>query len=161
MELSMSNLNGKFIHGPVWCEWLSQAAKLGPSVGLIGAILWFYDGIYKGYEFKVDSKLGDITKLSRQTLSKGLKKLAASDLITLAYAPGSYPTVKICKENFCNRQLQKDSLSPQMELDFHGQSLQGDDVVNTLQDTDFIDTLKHVNFVAICSDDHTAKEKTW
>ncbi len=155
----MSNLNGKFIHGPIWCEWLSQAAKLGPSVGLIGTILWFYDGIYKGYEFKVDSKLGDITKLSRQTLSKGLKKLAAKDLITLAYVPGSYPTVKILKENFCNRQLQKDSPSPQMELNFRNHSLHGDEAVNTLRDRVFVDTLTHVNFVAKCSNDPIAKEK--
>lgn len=114
----MSNLNGKFIHGPIWCEWLSQAAKLGPSVGLIGAILWFYDGIYKGYEFKVDSKLGDITKLSRQTLSKGLRKLAADDLITLIPASGSYPTVKISKDRYCKRVALQAGSMTQMELDF-------------------------------------------
>ena len=114
----MSNLNGKFIHGPIWCEWLSQAAKLGPSVGLIGSSLWFYDGIYKGHPFKVDSKLGNITRLSRQTLSKGLKKLAADDLITLIPASGSYPTVKISKDRYCKRAALQDGSMTQMELGF-------------------------------------------
>ena len=93
--VTMKNLEYKFIKGPVWCDWLAKASSLGLSTGLVGNALWFYAGIEGSAQFKIDSMVGRLTGLSRQTISSSLKQLANAGLISLYPKRGSYPTIHI------------------------------------------------------------------
>ena len=94
----MKNLQYKFIKGPIWCDWLAKASKVGISPGLVGNALWFYVGINNAQKFKIDSMVGDITSLSRQTISTSLKRLANAGLISIYPKRGSYPTIHIHRD---------------------------------------------------------------
>ncbi len=94
----MKNLEHKFIKGPVWCDWLAKASKVGVSPGLVGNALWFYVGISGAQKFKIDSMVKDITGLSRQTISTSLRRLERAGLISVYPARGSYPTVHIHRD---------------------------------------------------------------
>lgn len=94
----MKNLNGKFIRGPVWCDWLAKASKVGVSSGLVGNALWFYVGLTNKQEFKIDSRVMDITNLTRQTISASLKRLERAGLISIYPKRGSYPTIHLLRE---------------------------------------------------------------
>lgn len=94
----MNNLDHKFIKGPVWCEWLAKASKVGISPGLVGNALWFYVGITNAQKFKIDSMIREITGLSRQTISRSLKRLEKAGLISIYPQRGSYPTIHLHRE---------------------------------------------------------------
>jgi DNA-binding transcriptional ArsR family regulator len=91
----MKNLEHKFIKGPVWCDWLAKASKVGVSPGLVGNALWFYVGVNNAQKFKIDSRVKEITSLSRQTISTSLKQLEKAGLISIYPARGSYPTIHL------------------------------------------------------------------
>ena len=94
----MNNIDHKFIKGPVWCDWLAKASKVGVSPGLVGFALWFYVGVTNAQKFKIDSMVGDITGLTRQTISASLKRLEQAGLISIYPKRGSYPTIHIHRE---------------------------------------------------------------
>ncbi len=94
----MKNLDRKFIRGPVWCDWLAKASKVGVSPGLVGNALWFYVGVTNTQKFKIDSMVRDITGLSRQTISTSLKQLEKAGLISLFPKRGSYLTIHIHRD---------------------------------------------------------------
>lgn len=94
----MKNLEHKFIRGPIWCDWLAKASKVGVSPGLVGNALWFYVGITNTQKFKIDSMVRDITGLSRQTISTSLKRLERAGLISIYPARGSYPIIHIHRD---------------------------------------------------------------
>lgn len=91
----MKNLEHKFIKGPVWCDWLAKASKVGVSPGLVGNALWFYVGVNNAQKFKIDSMVKDLTGLSRQTISISLKRLEKAGLISIYPVRGSYPTIHL------------------------------------------------------------------
>lgn len=94
----MNNLDHKFIKGPVWCDWLAKASKVGVSTGLVGNALWFYVGVLNTQKFKIDSMIREITGLSRQTISSSLKRLENAGLISIFPKRGSYPTIHIHRD---------------------------------------------------------------
>lgn len=94
----MNNLDHKFIKGPVWCDWLTKASKVGICPGLVGYALWFYVGVNNSQKFKIDSMMKIITGLSRQTISASLKRLEKAGLISIYPKIGSYPTIHIHRE---------------------------------------------------------------
>ena len=94
----MKNLDGKFIRGPVWCDWLAKASRVSISSGLVGNALWFYVGVNNAQKFKIDSRVMDITNLSRQTISASLKRLESAGLISIYPKRGSYPTIHLHRE---------------------------------------------------------------
>lgn len=96
----MKSLSGRFIHGPIWCEWLQEASKRGSSAAFIGVCLWHYDHMCNGNEFKVDWKLLEMTNLCRHTVYKGLSRLESAELITVERSAGSYPKIKILKDKY-------------------------------------------------------------
>lgn len=104
----MKNLEYKFIKGPVWCDWLAKASKIGTAPGLVGNALWFYVGIEGTYKFKIDSMVSLLTGLTRQTISSSLKQLANAGLISLYPKRGSYPTIHIHSDK-ASRQCVNDS----------------------------------------------------
>jgi hypothetical protein len=108
--VTMKNLEYKFIKGPVWCDWLAKASSLGLSTGLVGNALWFYAGIEGSAQFKIDSMVGKLTGLSRQTISSSLKQLANAGLIGLYPKRGSYPTVHIYN-NMLSRKCASDPIN--------------------------------------------------
>ena len=89
------NPKALFIKGPIPFEWLMSANQISKSAGLIGIGLWFYVGLYKKYQFKIDGKLDKLTGISRQTRQIALSKLHKAGLIELNKYPGAYPHVKV------------------------------------------------------------------
>jgi hypothetical protein len=86
---------GLFIKGPVPLDWIKRANNIGGSVGLVATMLWFYVGLTGSKTIKLDSKLDDITGLSRQTRQSILKKLERHGLIKVIPKHGAYPTVRV------------------------------------------------------------------
>ena len=84
-----------FIKGPIPFEWLMSANQISKSTGLIGVGLWFYVGLNKQYQFKIDGKLDKLTGISRQTRQIALSKLHEAGLIELNKHPGAYPHIKV------------------------------------------------------------------
>jgi len=80
---------GLFIKGPIPLDWLKRAT------GLVAAMLWFYAGIAGSKTVKLDSKIDDVTGLSRQTRQLILKRLEIHGLIKLFPQRGGYPRVTI------------------------------------------------------------------
>lgn len=86
---------GLFIKGPIPLEWLKKANNLGGSAGLVAVMLWFYAGITCSKTIKLDSKIDDVTGLTRQTRQDILKRLEWHGLIRLFPQRGGYPRVTI------------------------------------------------------------------
>jgi len=86
---------GLFIKGPIPLDWLKKANNLGGSTGLVAAMLWFYAGIACSKTIKLDSKIDDVTGLTRQTRQGILKRLEWHGLIKLFPQRGGYPRVTI------------------------------------------------------------------
>jgi hypothetical protein len=86
---------GLFIKGPIPLDWLKRANNLGGSTGLVAAMLWFYAGITGSKTVKLDSKIDDVTGLTRQTRQLILKRLEIHGLIKLSPQRGGYPRVTI------------------------------------------------------------------
>lgn len=86
---------GLFIKGPIPLDWLKKANNLGGSTGLVAAMLWFYAGIACSKTIKLDSKIDDVTGLTRQTRQDILKRLEWHGLIKLFPQRGGYPRVTI------------------------------------------------------------------
>jgi hypothetical protein len=86
---------GLFIKGPVPLDWIKSANNIGGSAGLVATMLWFYVGLTGSKTIKLDSKLDDITGLSRQTRQSILKKLERHGLIKVIPRHGAYPTVRV------------------------------------------------------------------
>lgn len=86
---------GLFIKGPIPLDWLKKANNLGGSTGLVAAMLWFYAGIACSKTIKLDSKIDDVTGLTRQTRQDILKRLEWHGLIKLFPQRGGYPKVTI------------------------------------------------------------------
>ena len=89
--------SNRFIKGPIPLTWLANANRLGGSVGVVGFVLWFYDGINAGRPFKINHSLDDVTGVSRQTRQSALKKLEQAGLIELKINRCAFPTVRIIK----------------------------------------------------------------
>lgn len=96
--MNMKKLGNNFISGPIWCDWLAKASKVGVSPGLVGYALWFYVGVTKTKKFKIDSMVKNITNLSRQTISTSLKRLEKAGLISIYPMRGAYPTIHLHRE---------------------------------------------------------------
>ena len=86
---------GLFIKGPIPLDWLKKANNLGGSTGLVATMLWFYAGIACSKTIKLDSKIDDVTGLTRQTRQGILKNLEWHGLIKLFPQRGGYPRVTI------------------------------------------------------------------
>jgi hypothetical protein len=86
---------GLFIKGPIPLDWLKKANNLGGSTGLVAVMLWFYAGIACSKTIKLDSKIDDVTGLTRQTRQGILKRLEWHGLIKLFPQRGGYPRVTI------------------------------------------------------------------
>jgi hypothetical protein len=86
---------GLFIKGPIPLDWLKKANNLGGSTGLVATMLWFYAGIACSKTIKLDSKIDDVTGLTRQTRQGILKRLEWHGLIKLFPQRGGYPRVTI------------------------------------------------------------------
>ena len=88
-----------FIKGPIPYSWLSMANAQGGSTGVIATGLWFYVGLKKSSQFKIDGKLDTLTGVSRQTRQSALIKLERAGLIRLTNKVGNYPTVEILQDD--------------------------------------------------------------
>jgi hypothetical protein len=86
---------GLFIKGPVPLDWLMRANNLGGSTGVVATMLWFYAGLTGSKTIKLDSKIDDVTGLTRQTRQLILKRLEIYGLIKLFPQRGGYPRVTI------------------------------------------------------------------
>jgi len=86
---------GLFIKGPIPLDWLKKANNIGGSTGLVATMLWFYAGITGSKTIKLDSKIDDVTGLTRQSRQHALKKLEWHRLIKLFPQRGGYPRVTI------------------------------------------------------------------
>ncbi len=85
-----------FIRGPIPLLWIQQANAIGHATGVGGVALWFYVGLNGGRRtFKLDSKFEALTRISRQTRQKCLRRLSEAGLICLQSSPGCYPEVTI------------------------------------------------------------------
>jgi hypothetical protein len=84
-----------FIKGPIPIGWLKEANNLGGSTGLVAIMLWFYAGIACSKTIKLDSKIDDVTGLTRQTRQHILKRLEIHGLIKVFPQRGGYPRVTI------------------------------------------------------------------
>jgi hypothetical protein len=93
--LKPTKQQGLFIKGPVPLDWVKKANNIGGSTGLVATMLWFYVGLTGSKTIKLDSKIDDVTGLSRQTRQSILKKLERHGLIKLIPSYGAYPTVRI------------------------------------------------------------------
>ncbi len=86
---------GLFIKGPIPLDWMKRANNLGGSTGLVATMLWFYAGLTGSKTIKLDSKIDDVTGLTRQTRQLILKRLEIHGLIKLFPQHGGYPRVTI------------------------------------------------------------------
>ncbi|WP_128113651.1 hypothetical protein [Polynucleobacter necessarius] len=86
---------GLFIKGPIPLDWLKKVNNLGGSTELVAVMLWFYAGIACSKTIKLDSKIDDVTGLTRQTRQGILKRLEWHGLIKLFPQRGGYPRVTI------------------------------------------------------------------
>jgi hypothetical protein len=86
---------GLFIKGPIPLNWLKKANNLGGSTGIVATMLWFYAGLTGSRTIKLDSKIDDVTGLTRQTRQQILKRLEWHGLIKLFPQRGGYPRVTI------------------------------------------------------------------
>ena len=87
-----------FIKGPIPYIWLSKANALGGSTGVIANGLWFYVGLKKSRQFKIDHQLDKLSGVSRQTRQSALIKLERAGLIRVTNKAGNYPTVEILQD---------------------------------------------------------------
>lgn len=94
-NLSSTKQPGLFIKGPIPLEWLKRANNIGGSTGLVATMLWFYSGVTGSKTIKLDSKIDDVTGLTRQTRQDILKRLEWHGLIKLIPQRGGYPRVTI------------------------------------------------------------------
>ena len=86
---------GLFIKGPIPLDWIKKANNLGGSTGIVATMLWFYAGLTGSKTVKLDSKIDDVTGLTRQTRQQILKRLEWQGLIKLIPQRGGYPRVTI------------------------------------------------------------------
>jgi hypothetical protein len=84
-----------FIKGPIPLDWMKRANNLGGSTGIVATMLWFYVGLTGSKTIKLDSKIDDVTGLTRQTRQLILKRLEIHGLIKLFPQHGGYPRVTI------------------------------------------------------------------
>ena len=87
--------SGLFIKGPIPLDWLKRANNLGGSTGIVATVLWFYVGLTGSKTIKLDSKIDDVTGLTRQTRQLILKRLEIHGLIKLFPQRGGYPRVTV------------------------------------------------------------------
>lgn len=84
-----------FIKGPIPFSWLQQANSLGGSTGVVATALWFYVGIHKSRRFRIDRRLDQLCRLTRQTRNLVLERLQRHGLIVVHPKLGSYPTIEV------------------------------------------------------------------
>lgn len=85
-----------FIKGPIPLGWLQSANRQGGSTGIVAVSLWFYAGLNKSTQFKIDGKLDRLAGVTRQTRQHALEKLERAGLIRITAKLGAYPVVEIC-----------------------------------------------------------------
>lgn len=81
--------NGEFLRGPIPLSWLAVASQCGRLALTVGILLWFRKGC-SGTTTGLTVSERQFTEfgLSRQTFAKGLCKLEAAGLVTVAREPG-------------------------------------------------------------------------
>lgn len=85
-----------FLKGPIPLPWLIRARTCGLLSVVVGLLLWFVAGCRRrSTDLTVSSKQFQAFDLSRQTFSKGLKKLEDAGLVSVIRQPGKKPRITI------------------------------------------------------------------
>ena len=84
-----------FIKGPIPFEWLRRANSLGGTTGAIAVGLWFYAGLTKCTQFKIDGKLDLLAGVTRHTRQAALARMERAGLISIERLTGAFPLIKI------------------------------------------------------------------
>lgn len=89
---------GMFIKGPIPLDWITKAACLPGKTMNTALALWFLNGLFLGKSFKFTRSTYKKFGVSRFAVSKHLKDLEESGLITVERAPGRALIVMVIEE---------------------------------------------------------------
>ena len=86
----------KFLRGPVQLAWLAEAQQLGFSAITVGLECWFLAGVNGAMEFRLNlSRLRVAPRMARSSARRGLAKLEAAGLVSVARPVGQRVIVAI------------------------------------------------------------------
>ena len=88
-----ARMTGRFLKGPISMAWIAAADAAGAL--MVGMCLWHLKGLNKTTTFKVSNVALAPWGINRERKARGLRKLAAADLIALEGRPNASPVVTI------------------------------------------------------------------
>ncbi len=98
-----------FVKGPIPCDWIAAACRLGKGCAEVSWALWFLHGIKNKYDsrenqsFTLSNKLLKEYGVSQVRKYNALKALERAGLISIIQEPGSLPVVTILYERIEKR----------------------------------------------------------
>lgn len=90
-----NRLKEKFLKGPIPLSQISLAAKLPGKSLHVAIIIWIFDSIHKGEQFKLQTSMLEALGVKRNSAYRAIKHLENSGAITVVRHRGRLPLIKL------------------------------------------------------------------